>query len=396
MVDGKFRHGVLLVTRNFPPLVGGMERVVRHGYEALVPDYDVALVGPAGCEMYAPSSRVVVGIETRPTSLFLFKTALAARRLSASFQPHLVFAGSALLGPAVIGAAKRANALSACYVHGLDVVYRNVFYQQFFVSALKRMNIVIANSANTAQLARSVGVDPKRIEVLHPCTSIPEQRPDPSAFREKYSLGEGRLLLSVGRLTARKGLVEFVRDVMPKLIVAMPDLRLAIIGEDPANAARQEAGQKERLIRVVGECGLKAFVRLIGGVSDEVLAQAYAASDLLVLPARDLPGDVEGFGMVAIEAAAHGLPTAAYASGGVMDAIAVGVSGYLVPAGDNQALAERIHAHLSGGAGSVSAANCLKFAQGFSKESFARRLCSILNDRLLPKYDSSPGVPQPS
>ncbi len=72
------------------------------------------------------------------------------------------------------------------------------------------------------------------------------------------------------------------------------------------------------------------------------LDDAYAAADVHVFPVREIPGDPEGFGMVAIEAAAHALPTVAYATGGVVDAVAAGVSGLLVAPGDCKGFADAV------------------------------------------------------
>ena len=78
-----------------------------------------------------------------------------------------------------------------------------------------------------------------------------------------------------------------------------------------------------------------------------MLHAAYAEADALVFPVLELPGDVEGFGMVALEAAAHGLPTFGFRSGGVPDAVQEGRTGELVSASDYGGLAERLANHLA-------------------------------------------------
>ena len=84
---------------------------------------------------------------------------------------------------------------------------------------------------------------------------------------------------------------------------------------------------------------MQDHLRFLGSASDADLSEAYQAADVLVFPVRDLAGDVEGFGMVAVEAAAHGLPTVAYATGGVVDAVAEGESGTLLAPGDEAGFA---------------------------------------------------------
>jgi phosphatidylinositol alpha-1,6-mannosyltransferase len=121
-------------------------------------------------------------------------------------------------------------------------------------------------------------------------------------------------------------------------------------------------------------------VLVTGELSDELLLSLYAAASLAVFPVKDLPGDVEGFGMVALEAAAHGLPTVAFAAGGVPDAVADGVSGNLLPAGDYEGMAARICRYLAGERGTVTAASCRAFAEQFAWPRFGERLRALLQD----------------
>jgi phosphatidylinositol alpha-1,6-mannosyltransferase len=81
---------------------------------------------------------------------------------------------------------------------------------------------------------------------------------------------------------------------------------------------------------------------MLGRLDEAALHDAYFASDLHVFPIRDLPHDPEGFGMVAVEAAAHGLASVAYACGGVADAVGEGVSGHLVGPGDSAGFADAV------------------------------------------------------
>jgi phosphatidylinositol alpha-1,6-mannosyltransferase len=109
----------------------------------------------------------------------------------------------------------------------------------------------------------------------------------------------------------------------------------ALVARSQSQASIQDAATK---------AGVAGVVRFIGVITDRnALSQAYRAASVHVFPVRELAGDPEGFGMVAIEAAAHGLATAAYATGGVVDAVASGVSGRLVPAGDVQSLTDAIN-----------------------------------------------------
>jgi len=125
---------------------------------------------------------------------------------------------------------------------------------------------------------------------------------------------------------------------------------------------------------------MASYIRFLGPVSDEVLTQAYAAARLLVFPVMESAHDVEGFGMVAIEAAAHGVPTVAFAAGGVTDAVAPGISGELVPPGDYRGIAEAILRNVSVEPSVETRDQCRKFAAAFSWERYGEKLVRICLD----------------
>ena len=108
--------------------------------------------------------------------------------------------------------------------------------------------IAVAALLSTAAHAESAGVIKDRITILAPGVEWPA-RPglDASTFRARHALGDGPLLLSLGRLTARKGLAEFVERVLPSLRAAVPDLQLIIIGREPAEALKHGQGERARI-----------------------------------------------------------------------------------------------------------------------------------------------------
>jgi phosphatidylinositol alpha-1,6-mannosyltransferase len=115
-------------------------------------------------------------------------------------------------------------------------------------------------------------------------------------------------------------------------------------------------------------------VRFLPHCDDETLSAAYSAADVHVFPVREIPGDVEGFGMVAIEAAAHGLPTVAFSVGGVPDAVIENVTGSLVVPDDYRALADAILFHLDRRDDAASRRACFEAARQFSWDRFGDEL----------------------
>jgi phosphatidylinositol alpha-1,6-mannosyltransferase len=229
------------------------------------------------------------------------------------------------------------------------------------------------------------GIKSRRIRILHPGVALPADLRgiDAAAFRHRLGIGPRPLLLSVGRLTARKGLPQFVRYCLPRLVAAHRDLLLLIVGGAADEQLSDTSIQiREAVTREAAALGLSHHLMFTGKVDDSTLAQAWRASQLHVFPVLDLPGDVEGFGMVALEAAAHGLPTIGFAAGGVPDAIADGRSGVLVRPGDYEGMTNAIMLFLNGGHPRISPENCIAFARPKSWPAFGEQLRAICHSTL--------------
>ncbi|MDR2165288.1 MAG: glycosyltransferase family 4 protein [Zoogloeaceae bacterium] len=331
---------VLIVSRNFPPLLGGMEQLNLHLAEEISRRCVTRLIAPEGAEKYIPDEIRLTRIPAKPLSRFLVKAAWCALREARAFRPDVILAGSGLMAPMVLAAARICDARAVAYAHGLDLTVPHPVYRAIWRPALRRLDAVIVNSRATSGLAEAIGIVPDRVTIIHPGVSLPE--PDPDArlrFRRTHDLGDGPILLSVGRLAARKGLREFVAEVLPLVVARYPDLRLVVIGDAPSDALYAATQSVDSIIAAAQAAGVERCLRFLGRRFGTEFSDAYAGADLYVFPVRAIPNDPEGFGMVAVEAAAHGLPTVAYATGGVVDAVREGVSGYLAPAGDAQAFA---------------------------------------------------------
>lgn len=369
---------VLHITRNLPPLVGGMERLNWHIADELSRYARVQVIGPAGAVACGVD---VQEVPLRPLWRFLLASAWHAFRLARRQRPDWVLAGSGLTAPAAWLAARACDARAAVYVHGLDVAVRHPVYRALWHPVLRRMDVVIANSRPTADLARALGVHEDRLRIVHPGVALPVTPQSPEAlhaFRERHGLGSARVLLSIGRLTHRKGLREFVRDALPGIVQAAPDVVLAVIGDAPTDALLAGVQSRDSIQAVAEAAGVGQHLRFLGVITDpQALACAYESAAVHVFPVRELQGDPEGFGMVAIEAAAHGLPTVAFATGGIVDAVAEGRSGKLVDPGDYGRLSDAILAVLHNGAG-VWRQPAQDFARQFAWPRFAASLRSHL------------------
>ncbi len=161
---------------------------------------------------------------------------------------------------------------------------------------------------------------------------------DAAAARAHLGLGDGLVLLTVARLMRRKG-HDRVLEVLPRLRRRFPDVQYLIAGTGP---------EEVRLRRLAAELGVEASVRFLGRVSDADLVPLFQAADVFVHPNRQTEtGDVEGFGIVFLEANACGVPVVGGRSGGTVDAIRHGETGFLIDPDSSDELADTLTALLS-------------------------------------------------
>lgn len=377
---------VLLVTRNLPPLVGGMEQLNWHMADELARYAEVHVIGPAGSAAQGPENAQIIEVPLRPLWKFLLASTRAAFAQARSFKPDIVLAGSGLTAPAALLAARAVAARACVYLHGLDAAVQHPVYRALWHPAIRQMDAVIANSQPTAELARAIGVQSDKIRIVHPGVKLPIAPQSPEAlhaFRRRHDLRDARLLLSIGRLTTRKGLREFVQHALPPIVRASPNTILVVVGDAPTDSLHA-TGQSQISIQAVADAaGIGQHLRFLGFVTDPAeLACAYEAAYVHVFPVRQIAGDPEGFGMVAIEAAAHGLPTVAFATGGIVDAVGPMQSGLLVTPGDYPSLA-RATLQVLADDRTAWRRNSTDFARPFAWPAFGEHLRSALKQRTL-------------
>jgi phosphatidylinositol alpha-1,6-mannosyltransferase len=182
---------------------------------------------------------------------------------------------------------------------------------------------VIAISHYTANELQQFGVRSNQISVIFPGAPTarvvtPKEIED---IKEELILDDGPLILAVGRLIPRKGHGALVNAFAP-ILEKYPDARLVCVGRGPSSADAARAAQ---------ELGIREALRLPGRLSNRKIAALYTLCDVFALPTGvDRNGQVEGFGLVFVEAGAYGKPVVAGRSGGVVDAVVDGTTGRIV------------------------------------------------------------------
>lgn len=370
---------ILLITRNLPPLVGGMERLNWHMADELSKQAEVRVIGPKGSAALKPQNVQLSEASLKPLPLFLLVAFCKALWQAIRYRPDVILAGSGLTAPIAWLASKLCRARSVAYLHGFDITVQDKIYQRLWTPTFKKLDRIIVNSTPTQQLAFAVGVPEHKTCIVYPGVSLPDapQLQDSiTAFKQKCDLEGKKILLSVGRLTTRKGLKEFVEKALPEIVKQVPEAILVVVGEAPKNSLGAGIQSRESIEQTATALGLGENIRFLGVITDQSqLATAYEAADVHVFPVRHIPDDPEGFGMVAIEAAAHGLPTVAFATGGIVDAVADAQSGYLVEKNNYRQLAEQTILALNN---PLDAATIQEFSQQFAWENFGKHVAGNL------------------
>jgi len=315
---------LLFISRAFPPVVGGIERQ----------NAEVARALGEFCKL-----RLIVNRRgKRLLPLFLPWATLKALLL-------LPRQDAVLLGDGVLGITGFILKLFTrkpvvCITHGLDLTYSSRLYQRLWVRVfLPHLDRLIA--VGNATLAEGIrrGIPAARfVFVPNGVTAPPPPRHDGTRDRLAAFIGRpprGTVLLTLGRLVRRKGVAWFVENVIPNLAV---DVTYIIAGAGPEQA---------RISKSVTALGLENRVILVGCVTETEKDMLFRSADIFIQPNIPVSGDIEGFGLVVLEAAASGLVVVASELEGLRDAVADGKNGYLVNPGDARAYTARINALLT-------------------------------------------------
>jgi phosphatidylinositol alpha-1,6-mannosyltransferase len=244
----------------------------------------------------------------------------------------LLIVGTPLIAPLVYYISRLFNKPLVVNVHGLDLIYPNLFYQWMIKWVLPRSKRVIAISHAAADEAVKRGASPESVRIVPPGLDFSEFETIPKLeeLRDRYDLNGRPILLSAGRLARRKGLIEFVKYSLPKIIDKHPDISFLIVGDNPTQSLTHKNDIKSEIQEVVDKLNLCNNVQMLGWVKRSELINLYYACDLFVLPAIPVAGDMEGFGIVFLEANAAGKPVVSTRLGGIPDAVENGKSGIII------------------------------------------------------------------
>ena len=330
----------LVVTNDFPPRPGGIQAYV-HNLAARQPDGEVVVYAPAWKDAAAFDAAQPFPVVRHPTSLMLPTPDVLrrAREVAAAERCDRVWFGAA----APLGLLARPLGLerAVASTHGHEVGWALLpGARQALARIARDVDVVTYLGAYTrARLERAVpadrlarlpsGVDP---DVFRPGCGGDE-------VRRRLGLADRPVVVCVSRLVPRKGQDVLIR-ALPAVRARVPDAALLLVGGGP---------DAPRLQRLAAEHGVADDVVLTGSVPWGELPAHYDAGDVFAMPCRTRRGglEVEGLGIVFLEASATGLPVVAGRSGGSPDAVLDGETGTVLDGRSVQGVAAALVGYLT-------------------------------------------------
>jgi phosphatidylinositol alpha-1,6-mannosyltransferase len=320
----------LLVTNDYPPQVGGIQRTLEALVRRLPPDR-VAVLCP-NAEGGNAFDRAAPYAVYRQHERFLWPLPQVRRRLHEairSFGAEVVLFGAvyplALLGPGLAEAGTPYLAAAHGFEYWLSIAPGT--HALVRRATARAVRVPVMCSAFIARVVRTAVPDDVPVSVMYPGADLEAFRPDLpyGDLTDLHGVTDRPLIVCVSRLVARKGQDVLIR-AMPRIRREVPDASLLIVGDGP---------DRDRLERLAADApdGSVAFA---GQVSEGDLPRYYRAGNVFAMPCRSRLGglEVEGWGNVFLEAAACARPVVVGDSGGARESLAPGETGLLVKGSD--------------------------------------------------------------
>ncbi|MFJ6567004.1 glycosyltransferase family 4 protein [Streptomyces sp. NPDC091292] len=346
-------HKTLIVTNDFPPRPGGIQAFLHNMALRLDPDRIVVYAstwkrGHEGAEATAAFDAEQPFTVVRDRTTMLLPTPRTTRRAVGLLREHgctSVWFGAAaplgLMAPALRSAGARRLVATT---HGHEAGWAQLPASRQLLRRIGEHTDTLTYLGEYTRSRIAAALTPEaaaRMVQLPPGVDEKTFHPDSggAAVRARLGLADRPVVVCVSRLVPRKGQDTLIR-AMPRILAARPDTVLLIVG----------GGPYEKDLRTLARgTGVADSVRFTGAVPWSELPAHYGAGDVFAMPCRTRRGglDVEGLGIVYLEASATGLPVVAGDSGGAPDAVLDGETGWVVRGGDAPETADRVLALLA-------------------------------------------------
>jgi phosphatidylinositol alpha-1,6-mannosyltransferase len=332
----------LIVTNDFPPRQGGIQSFI-HSLALRLPADQLTVYAPNWDGAREFDNAQPFEVVRHPTSLMLPVPSVIRRATALAKARHaeaVVFGAAAPLGLVTPALRKAGVGRAIAITHGHEAGWAALPGARTLLHRIGEETDVVTYLGEYFRARVSGALSARaaaRMLRLTPGVDAARFRPDAgdgARIRERHGLAGRPVVVCVSRLVPRKGQDTLIK-AWPAVLRQVPDAALLIVGNGPYSATLRQLAERS---------GLTPHVRFSGAVPEDELPAHFAAGDVFAMPCRTRRGglDVEGLGIVYLEASAAGLPVVGGDSGGAPDAILEGETGYVVPGRDTAALVARI------------------------------------------------------
>ncbi|MEY3185687.1 MAG: hypothetical protein RIR58_423 [Actinomycetota bacterium] len=333
---------ILLVTNDFGPRAGGIESFVI-GLLERIPAGEVIVYTSFQPEHESYDQKWMKDYQVqviRDRSKILLPTPRVIRELQAVVRRSSItkvwFGAAAPLGVSSRWLRKAGVKQIVALTHGHEVWWSKIWPFSWAISEIgKRVDFVTYLGAFTKGALSAQIEDSSKLIRIAPGIDTNHFSPrNSSDLREKHGLANRPTVISVGRLVHRKGQDRLI-EALPKVLESIPNAALVLVGEGP---------YRKQLDALVKKYDLGNHVFFIGRINFAELPSYICMGDVFAMPSRSrLFGlEVEGLGIVYLEASSCGLPVIGGASGGAPDAVIDGETGFVVDGNDLNVISTQI------------------------------------------------------
>jgi len=330
----------LLITNDFGPRAGGIESFVIGLLERMPKSQVVVYTSMQGdTKSYDADWFNSFGVKViRDRSKILLPTPRVVRTLQSLIRQegieNIWFGAAAPLGVSARWLKKAGASNVVALTHGHEVWWARIWPFSWAISEIAKQSnhLTYLGEFTKAAMIKRVGDSNKLVRVA-PGIDTEHFKPVSAAqLREELQLAHRPTIVTVGRLVHRKG-QDRLLEALPRIIKEIPDVALVFVGEGP---------HRQQLDNLVKKLGLQNHVYFIGRIQFSELPKYICVGDVFAMPSRSrfFGLEVEGLGIVYLEASACGLPVIAGASGGAPDAVIAGETGLVVDGNNLEEIAQ--------------------------------------------------------
>ena len=363
----------LIVTRNFPPDIGGIQVLMGGLSESLLEHGPVKIFADAFPNSNSYDSKITANI-TRVKGIKLFKKFRKASlvndfinqnsNIRAIFTDH--WKSLELLNTDYL---KKTKVL--CLIHSKEINHeKDSSLNKRLIKSLNKANFVISNSNYTKDLAIRVGVDKSKINIIFPGIKKPKileniyKNQAKNIYKDAFPK-----IITVSRLDIRKGhdkILMLIKNLKPKF----PKIKYVSIGFGK---------EKDNLIKLTKELSIENEVTFLEDINENLKLSLISDSNLFLMPSRIEGKSIEGFGISFVEAASYGVGSIGGKEGGASDAIINNKTGLICDGNDLNSIYESVENFFSNDKFIEFGNNALKFSENFYWGKVIKNYLKLIN-----------------